>query len=94
LTGYGHCDGGPASEVGIDDIKGVSAKTTTTATLDFGRISFQKQLVLYLSGTPARSAMIAEISPSAHSSSKPQVGLSNVFSCADVMAVPPAMHDI
>ncbi len=40
--------------VGIDDIKGVSAKTTTTVAMDFGRISFRNQLVLYLFGTPGQ----------------------------------------
>src|SRR5260370_23232074 len=40
--------------VGIDDIKGVSAKTTTTVAVDFGRISFRNQLVLYLFGTPGQ----------------------------------------
>jgi uncharacterized protein len=40
--------------VGIDDIKGVGAKTTTTVALDFGRISFRNQLVLYLFGTPGQ----------------------------------------
>ncbi|HEX3959406.1 MAG TPA: ATP/GTP-binding protein [Trebonia sp.] len=40
--------------VGIDDIKGVRAKTTTTVAMDFGRISFRNQLVLYLFGTPGQ----------------------------------------
>ncbi len=40
--------------VGIDDIQGVSAKTTTTVAMDFGRISFHSQLVLYLFGTPGQ----------------------------------------
>ena len=40
--------------VGVDDIQGVSAKTTTTVAMDFGRISFQSQLVLYLFGTPGQ----------------------------------------
>jgi signal recognition particle receptor subunit beta len=34
--------------------RGVSAKTTTTVAMDFGRISFQSQLVLYLFGTPGQ----------------------------------------
>src|SRR5579871_5378974 len=37
--------------VGIDDTRGVSAKTTTTVAMDFGRISFDSGLVLYLFGT-------------------------------------------
>ena len=40
--------------VGIDDTQGVSAKTTTTVAMDFGRISFQSLLVLYLFGTPGQ----------------------------------------
>jgi uncharacterized protein len=41
--------------VGIDDTHGVSAKATTTVAMDFGRISFQSQLVLYLFGTPGQA---------------------------------------
>jgi signal recognition particle receptor subunit beta len=40
--------------IGIDDTQGVSAKTTTTVALDFGRISFPNHLVLYLFGTPGQ----------------------------------------
>jgi signal recognition particle receptor subunit beta len=40
--------------VGIDNTHGVSAKTTTTVAMDFGRISFASQLVLYLFGTPGQ----------------------------------------
>jgi hypothetical protein len=40
--------------VGIDDTRGVSAKTTTTVAMDFGRISFPSSLVLYLFGTPGQ----------------------------------------
>ena len=40
--------------VGIDDTLGVSTKSTTTVAMDFGRISFQSQLVLYLFGTPGQ----------------------------------------
>jgi signal recognition particle receptor subunit beta len=39
---------------GVDSTYGVSAKTTTTVAMDFGRISFQSQLVLYLFGTPGQ----------------------------------------
>src|SRR5580693_7876213 len=39
---------------GVDDTQGVQAKTTTTVAMDFGRISFQSQLVLYLFGTPGQ----------------------------------------
>jgi uncharacterized protein len=46
----------PMSErsVGIDDTTGVNAKTTTTVAMDFGRISFASDLVLYLFGTPGQ----------------------------------------
>jgi signal recognition particle receptor subunit beta len=46
----------PLSErsVGIDDTQGVSGKSTTTVAMDFGRISFQSELVLYLFGTPGQ----------------------------------------
>jgi signal recognition particle receptor subunit beta len=46
----------PLSErsVGVDSMRGVSTKTTTTVAMDFGRISFQSQLVLYLFGTPGQ----------------------------------------
>jgi signal recognition particle receptor subunit beta len=40
--------------VGLDDTRAVSAKTTTTVALDFGRISFPSNLVLYLFGTPGQ----------------------------------------
>jgi signal recognition particle receptor subunit beta len=40
--------------VGVDNMHGVSAKTTTTVAMDFGRISFPSQLVLYLFGTPGQ----------------------------------------
>ena len=39
---------------GIDDTRGVGRKTTTTVAMDFGRISFRSQLVLYLFGTPGQ----------------------------------------
>jgi uncharacterized protein len=40
--------------VGIDDTRAVTAKTTTTVAMDFGRISFPSDLVLYLFGTPGQ----------------------------------------
>jgi uncharacterized protein len=40
--------------LGIDDTHGVRAKTTTTVAMDFGRISFPSELVLYLFGTPGQ----------------------------------------
>ena len=40
--------------VGVDDVAGVERKTTTTVAMDFGRVSFRSDLVLYLFGTPGR----------------------------------------
>jgi hypothetical protein len=40
--------------VGIDDIRGVNGKTTTTVAMDFGRITFRSDLTLYLFGTPGQ----------------------------------------
>lgn len=39
---------------GIDDLSGVEAKATTTVALDFGRITINQNLVLYLFGTPGQ----------------------------------------
>ncbi|MGW4478014.1 ATP/GTP-binding protein [Rhodococcus triatomae] len=39
---------------GIDDLSGVEGKTTTTVALDFGRITLDQSLVLYLFGTPGQ----------------------------------------
>jgi signal recognition particle receptor subunit beta len=38
----------------IDDIVGVEGKNTTTVALDFGRITINPELVLYLFGTPGQ----------------------------------------
>ncbi|WP_198171136.1 GTP-binding protein [Actinoplanes awajinensis] len=40
--------------IGIDDTSGVSGKTTTTVALDFGRITLDDALLLYLFGTPGQ----------------------------------------
>jgi signal recognition particle receptor subunit beta len=44
------------SEIGaaVDDLTGVSGKTTTTVALDFGRITINPEVVLYLFGTPGQ----------------------------------------
>ncbi|WP_327099321.1 ATP/GTP-binding protein [Nocardia vinacea] len=39
---------------GVDDLSGVEHKTTTTVALDFGRITIDHDLVLYLFGTPGQ----------------------------------------
>ncbi|MFC9233133.1 ATP/GTP-binding protein [Streptomyces decoyicus] len=38
----------------LDDLDGVEAKTTTTVAMDFGRITVNEELVLYLFGTPGQ----------------------------------------
>jgi uncharacterized protein len=38
----------------FDDTQGVEAKSTTTVAMDFGRITINEQLVLYLFGTPGQ----------------------------------------
>ncbi|CAN5210138.1 ATP/GTP-binding protein [soil metagenome] len=40
--------------VGVDDSGAVSTKTTTTVAMDFGRITLEDGLLLYLSGTPGQ----------------------------------------
>jgi len=40
--------------IGIDDLSGVEAKTTPTVAMDFGRISINDDVVLYLFGTPGQ----------------------------------------
>jgi signal recognition particle receptor subunit beta len=39
---------------GIDDTSGVEQKTTTTVAFDFGRITLDEGIVLYLFGTPGQ----------------------------------------
>ena len=39
---------------GIDDLSQVSTKTTTTVAMDFGRITVDETLVMYLFGTPGQ----------------------------------------
>jgi signal recognition particle receptor subunit beta len=42
------------ASTGVDDVAGVEAKSTTTVALDFGRITINDHLVLYLFGTPGQ----------------------------------------
>jgi signal recognition particle receptor subunit beta len=42
------------ASVGVDDLRGIEAKTTTTVALDFGRITINPRIVLYLFGTPGQ----------------------------------------
>jgi uncharacterized protein len=38
----------------VDDLRGLEAKTTTTVAMDFGRVSLDEDLILYLFGTPGQ----------------------------------------
>jgi uncharacterized protein len=42
------------ASVGTDDLSGVEGKTSTTVAMDFGRITIDRDLVLYLFGTPGQ----------------------------------------
>lgn len=42
------------ASLGIDDASKVSSKTTTTVAMDFGRITIDEDLILYLFGTPGQ----------------------------------------
>jgi hypothetical protein len=44
-----------ALSVGVDDTAAVPNKTTTTVAMDFGRITVDEQLILYLFGTPGQA---------------------------------------
>jgi signal recognition particle receptor subunit beta len=39
----------------VDDLTGLEGKTTTTVAIDFGRITINSELVLYLFGTPGQT---------------------------------------
>ena len=40
--------------VGLDDVTGVEAKSTTTVAMDFARRTIDDELILYLFGTPGQ----------------------------------------
>jgi signal recognition particle receptor subunit beta len=42
------------ASAGVDDLSGVQNKKTTTVALDFGRITINPELILYLFGTPGQ----------------------------------------
>jgi len=44
-----------SASVGVDDLTATPNKTTTTVAMDFGRISIDKELVLYLFGSPGQN---------------------------------------
>ena len=47
--------------VGVDDIRGVDGKNTTTVAMDFGRITFRSDLALYLFGTPGQKTVLVHV---------------------------------
>ena len=42
------------ASVGVDDTSHIAGKTTTTVAMDFGRITLNSDLILYLFGTPGQ----------------------------------------
>ena len=44
-----------SASVGVDDLSATPHKTTTTVAMDFGRISIDEELVLYLFGSPGQN---------------------------------------
>jgi len=42
------------ASTGIDDLAAIPAKSTTTVAMDFGRVSLDSELILYLFGTPGQ----------------------------------------
>lgn len=44
-----------AASVGVDDLSAVPDKRTTTVAMDFGRLSLDSDLILYLFGTPGQN---------------------------------------
>jgi signal recognition particle receptor subunit beta len=44
-----------SASAGVDDLSAVPDKTTTTVAMDFGRVSLDSDLILYLFGTPGQN---------------------------------------
>jgi hypothetical protein len=44
-----------AASEGVDDLSVVPGKVTTTVAMDFGRVSLDRELILYLFGTPGQN---------------------------------------
>ncbi len=44
-----------SASIGVDDLTATPHKTTTTVAMDFGRISIDNELVLYLFGSPGQN---------------------------------------
>ncbi|WP_433173634.1 GTP-binding protein [Actinoallomurus sp. CA-150999] len=43
-----------SASTGVDDLSATPDKTTTTVAMDFGRVSLDQELILYLFGTPGQ----------------------------------------
>ncbi|MEZ5411120.1 MAG: ATP/GTP-binding protein [Acidimicrobiales bacterium] len=43
-----------SASIGIDDTSKINQKTTTTVAMDFGRITIDRSLIMYLFGTPGQ----------------------------------------
>src|SRR5205814_8393581 len=43
-----------SASAGVDDLSALPNKTTTTVAMDFGRITLDSDLILYLFGTPGQ----------------------------------------
>ncbi|MGV9409860.1 GTP-binding protein [Nocardia sp. NPDC003693] len=46
------------ASVGVDDLAGLRNKSTTTVAMDFGRVTLNPQLALYLFGTPGQQRFV------------------------------------
>lgn len=46
------------ASVGVDDMAGLPGKTTTTVAMDFGRVTLNPRLALYLFGTPGQHRFV------------------------------------
>ncbi|MEU8899248.1 ATP/GTP-binding protein [Nocardia sp. NPDC048505] len=46
------------ASIGIDDMAGLGSKTQTTVAMDFGRITLNPELALYLFGTPGQQRFV------------------------------------
>lgn len=46
------------ASVGVDDMAGLPGKTQTTVAMDFGRITLNPELALYLFGTPGQKRFV------------------------------------
>ncbi|MGA8116612.1 MAG: ATP/GTP-binding protein [Actinocatenispora sp.] len=44
-----------SASLAVDDTEGIPGKTTTTVAMDFGRITIDQDLILYLFGTPGQT---------------------------------------